>query len=124
MPAAGRGAGIPRGFLPFDCGIFRTPPPPCLVVSEIRVWPIGWCHHRIGERRADRSGGASCVSRTDTRCGLVLDVTLGGSQMPSQFHQGFTGSPRAAPLEPGDFPHAAEESTAAGVLVVDDESLV
>jgi DNA-binding NtrC family response regulator len=44
--------------------------------------------------------------------------------MPSQFHQGFTGSTRAAPLEPGDFPHAAEESTASRVLVVDDESLV
>ena len=45
--------------------------------------------------------------------------------MPSQFHQGFAGSTRdATHLGPGDFPHAAEESTAARVLVVDDESLV
>jgi DNA-binding NtrC family response regulator len=44
--------------------------------------------------------------------------------MPAEFHQGFAGSTRATHLEPGDFPHAAEKSTAARVLVVDDESLV
>jgi DNA-binding NtrC family response regulator len=44
--------------------------------------------------------------------------------MPSQFHQGLAGSTRATRLEPGDFPHAAEKSPAARVLVVDDESLV
>src|ERR1700686_4942095 len=45
--------------------------------------------------------------------------------MSAQFHQGFAGSTRVAThLEPGDFPHAAEKSTGARVLVVDDESLV
>jgi two-component system, NtrC family, response regulator AtoC len=45
--------------------------------------------------------------------------------MPAQFHQGYAGStPVATHLEPGDFPHAAENSTSARVLVVDDESLI
>jgi two-component system, NtrC family, response regulator AtoC len=45
--------------------------------------------------------------------------------MSAKFQQGFTGSTRVVPhLEPGNFPHTAEKSTAARVLIVDDESLV
>jgi two-component system, NtrC family, response regulator AtoC len=45
--------------------------------------------------------------------------------MAAQFQQGFAGSTRVATHpELRDFPHAAEKSTSARVLVVDDESLV
>jgi DNA-binding NtrC family response regulator len=57
--------------------------------------------------------------------GLDLEVTLDGSEMSVQFQQGFAGSTRVAtPLELGNFPHDAKRSTAARVLVVDDESLI
>ena len=49
----------------------------------------------------------------------------GGCHMPVQFPQRFTRpSQPLAHLEPGDFPQRTEKSTAATVLVVDDESLV
>ena len=45
--------------------------------------------------------------------------------MPAQFQQGFTRpSQPVAHLEQSDFPQRTEKSTAATVLVVDDESLV
>jgi two-component system, NtrC family, response regulator AtoC len=45
--------------------------------------------------------------------------------MSARFQQGYAGSIRVAThLEPRDFPHAAEKSTVARVLVVDDESLI